>query len=353
MRTTRTPQASPRAGYSAIELAFSVTIFVVVLLSSLAMVDRDTHLARSALGIGAVENMAQEMLFELEKELVNATAKDTTTWLATAVGTGDTPITVGSTRGFPPQSELVIDRENGGREVVGYTTWDFGAGTFTGLDRGLECTSDTGHGDNSSVFWNGWAQVLDVQPAPGVALLNTNQALEPTGGVFYRGAGTGFAYRVPIDINDPVDGTNYLSGDDITWGAVLNGQDPLDCDMALYFAPRAVISEVTTGDDINRDGDTADVFDLGQIRRVIWNYRDPNAQTLDIGLGPTAILQERCNYGGDLDADGFGDPIFLWNDNNRQLHVRVFIVGQSVADVPVVRQVESIIYLRNTPEVEN
>jgi hypothetical protein len=62
------------------------------------------------------------------------------------------------------------------------------------------------------------------------------------------------------------------------------------------------------------------------------------------------VLQERCNRGGDLDGDGFDDPLFLWDPMARRLHVRIFVLGNGVEEMPLVRRVESVIYLRNDPE---
>ena len=63
------------------------------------------------------------------------------------------------------------------------------------------------------------------------------------------------------------------------------------------------------------------------------------------------MLQEQCNWGGDLDADGYDDPIFLWDKDRRQLRLRIFIIGRSVDDIPIVRKVESLMFLRNKQEL--
>ena len=114
--------------------------------------------------------------------------------------------------------------------------------------------------------------------------------------------------------------------------------------------PRFTYLESASGDDLNNDGDTVDVFEVGQIRRRIWDATDPTVPPADLGLGPTNILQEQCNWGGDLDGDGFNDPIFLWDRDSRQLHIRLFILGRSNSDVPIVREVQSLVFLRNEPE---
>jgi len=98
---------------------------------------------------------------------------------------------------------------------------------------------------------------------------------------------------------------------------------------------------------VNHDGDETDVFDVGQIRAHTWDSADPAVPASDIGLGPASVLQERCNAGGDLDGDGFDDPIFLWDPARRRLHVRLYVLGRTGGEVPAVRKVESMIFMRN------
>ena len=90
---------------------------------------------------------------------------------------------------------------------------------------------------------------------------------------------------------------------------------------------------------------------MGQIRRLSWDATDPTGQVDDVGLGPTVLLQEQCNWGGDLDGDGFDDPIFLWDKDTNQLHVRLFVLGWAMKQMPIVREVDSVMFLRNEPEL--
>lgn len=90
-----------------------------------------------------------------------------------------------------------------------------------------------------------------------------------------------------------------------------------------------------------------DVFDVGQLRRRTWDTTQPGVPGDDLGLGATIVLQEQCNWGGDLDADGFDDPIFLWNSETRELAIRLFVVNETVEGLPIVRRVEALAYLRN------
>ena len=106
-----------------------------------------------------------------------------------------------------------------------------------------------------------------------------------------------------------------------------------------------------TGDDLNGDRDTDDVFDVGQLRRSCWDTDDPSSQPSSLGMGPANVLQERCNWGGDLDGDGFDDPIFLWDPATRELRVRLFVIGMTLDQIPLVRRVEAAQFLRNEQEL--
>ena len=61
-----------RAGYTLLEVTIAATLFVVIFLASITLIERDRRLSRSALQISQVELMAQDMLFGLEQELANA-----------------------------------------------------------------------------------------------------------------------------------------------------------------------------------------------------------------------------------------------------------------------------------------
>ena len=76
----------------------------------------------------------------------------------------------------------------------------------------------------------------------------------------------------------------------------------------------------------------------------------PNKAASELGMGPSNILQERCEWGSDLNGDGFEDPIFLWDRGSRRLQISLFILGRTNADQPIVRQVQSVLFLRNIPE---
>ncbi|MEM7518667.1 MAG: hypothetical protein AAF368_17310, partial [Planctomycetota bacterium] len=141
--------------------------------------------------------------------------------------------------------------------------------------------------------------------------------------------------------------TDFLDGINLRWGATVNGASTLDGYHSVQFIPSLQISEAASGDDINRDGDRLDVFDVGQLRRFTWDASDPDVAREDLGLGPNTILQESGAWGSDLDGDGFEDPMFFWDEDSRRLQIRLFVLGRTRADTPIVRRVESTVFLRN------
>lgn len=337
-------KTTPRSGYSIIELVVATTLFAVVLLSSMALMERDAHLSRSTLSITAVEDQSTQMLYRIERELAVGlidTPRAVLTSQLDAVETGQ--IAVASTLGFPPSGSLLLSRGQPNEEVVSYSGLGAGGSSFATLVRGEACTQPQTHSINMEILWLGLAEPIADQAAPPASSFD-GVANEEGTGVFFRGRGAGISYRVPVD---PTGGTNYLDGEDIQWGATVGAASMTSGWVCIEFVPRTTVSEAETGDDINGDGDAVDVFDVGQLRRRIWDTSNPGGPVEDLGLGPTAIFQERCNWGGDLDGDGFDDPLFLWDPARRQLHVRLFLIGRGVKDMPITRRVESVMFLRN------
>lgn len=339
--------AHTRAGFTVIELALAGTILAVVLMSIVSVTMRDETLSRSAISVGVAETRAQEMLAVIEKELAHARGASPRANVTQTLGAGDTgALVVDSTLGFPDTGYVLIDRGGANVERVRYTALEATRTRFVGLERAVACTNGTTHTTGADVLWGGLAEPIAIQTNPAASLYD-GVARESTGNVFYRGDGTGFSYRLPTD---PTGGTNYMVGGDVRWGAVVNGAPTLDGWAALYFEPRETFDENATQQDLNKDGDTTDVFDVGQIRKRTWSTSAPNTPVRELGLGPTVVVQERCRPGSDLDGDGTNDPVFLWDATLRRLHVRLFVLGSSSSNRPIVRKVESTIFLRNEPD---
>lgn len=354
MRTRRTLSAA-RLGTTILELVMATSILVIILLSVFAVIERDSSLARSTLGITVAEMRAQQMLRRLQGDLADARGANPIASITTpldAVSTDE--LVVDWTLGFPDSGTLLLDRGTANEERIRYSGLSADRTRFLGLERGVDCTTGVTHAAGGELLWGGLAEPLALQQNPPAGTFD-GIANEPGGPVFFRGDGTGFSYRVPVDPDNNVP-PNYLDGDELRWGAWIrsgpNGALAPSTDgwSAIVFVPVFEVREDETGDDINHDGDTEDVFDLGQIRRRSWSTADPTVPVFDLGLGPTAVLQEQCNHGGDLDGDGFDDPIFLWDREQRRLHVRLFILGRTVRNQPIVRRVDSMIFLRNEPE---
>ncbi len=333
-----------------VELIISFSIMATLLLSVFAVIQRDTHLANSTLGISLAEMKAQQMLRKIETELANARGANPIAQLTSTLNAGSTnDIHVDSTLGFPNSGILLIDRGNGSEERLSYSGLNAAGDEFLDLVRGLQCTEDNDHAAANLILWAGLAEPIALQVNPPAEMWD-GRANEMTGPVFFRGDGHGFSYRIPVDPTNSVP-PNYLNAEDqLQWGHDLGGptEEAWAC---LYYEPKFVYDESITGDDLNNDGDMLDVYDVGQIRRRIWNTTDPGAVPSELGLGPSNILQERCNWGSDLNGDGFEDPIFLWDRESRRLHVRLFILGRTNVDMPIVREVQSLVFLRNEPEI--
>jgi len=337
---------SRRRGFTLTEVVIASAILVVVMLSIFGLVQRDSQLAQSTLGISVAEMKAQQMLRTIEGELADARGANPIAALAADLAPDEAgAIEVDSTLGFPDQGLLLLGRGSASEERVSYSSLGAGLISFVGLTRGQQCTDTGAHPRGSELIWAALAEPIELQDDPPPMLWD-GVAMEPMGPLFFRGDGTGFSYRSPVD---PTGSTppNYLNGDDLMWGAEIGGVGTLDGWAALVFERSLSVSEAACGEDLNNDGDELDLFDVGQIRRRIWNTAEPGADPFLLGLGPRNIIQEQCNWGGDLDGDGFDDPIFLWDKQARRLHVRLFVIGRTVANIPIVRRVESMIFLRN------
>ncbi len=343
MRTNRN-RSLDRAGFTLIELAIAAAVLSVILLIGFGVVIRENRTASSTMAIAVAETHAQDTLNGLKSHLTDARGELPHALVVTALDhAGTTSLTVDSTLGFPDQGILLVDRGTPHVERIFYSSLGPVRTSFLALARGVQCTTAHAHPAGTSVLWAGLGQAVALTGTPPPDEYD-GRALEAEGQVYFVGDGTGFSYRVPTD---PLGGNDVLADGAIRWGAIAGGRPTLDGWSALVFVPRRLLDESEVHTDINHDGDENDLFDVGQIRARSWNTADPAVPASDIGLGPPVILQERCHAGGDLDGDGFADPIFLWEPVQRRLHVRLFVLGRSAGSVPTVRKVESTIFLRN------
>jgi len=337
-----------RSGYSLLELTFSVSIYALILLTTLGMLERDTHLSQSVLSTSHVEQMAQELIYRLKGELANAQGANPMAIVTADLGDMETQILrVDSTLGFPNTGTLILDRGTNSEERIQYAELEDTEEFFVSLARGEQCTDQHAHAPGTELIWAGLAEPLAQQESPSPDQYD-GRTMGILGPVYFRGDGTGFSYRKPVD---PAGGLDVMVGDKLKWGSVVNNVPTLDGWSALAFQPRYTFSEVQTDRDLNHDGDKLDVFDVGVIGRRRWVSGDASWTTDEINMGPAAVLQEQCSWGSDLDSDGFDDPIFLWDKDTRQLQIRLFVVGGVSTGNPIVRKVESTIFLRNEVEI--
>jgi hypothetical protein len=323
------------------ELSIGLAIVTVLMLSVTSAVQREAGSLSSTIRRTDVERRARTMIDRIEAELEYAQAASPTAWLTAALGSGGGEVEVSDVRGFPDRGTLLIGAGTAGEERLDYRALASGPDRFATLARGAQCTAATAHAEGDAVLWAGMATALDDQTAPPAAQWD-GISREQNGQVFFRGDGSGFSYRVPTDADGDGD---VFDGETITWGAVVAGTPTNDGWTAVYFEPAAVISELARGFDLNGDGDLDDVFDLGRIRLRSWDIFTGDAS--DVALSTPVALQEQCNWGGDLDADGFADPIFLWMPNSGRLRIRLFLLTTGEHERSEVRTIEAVHFLRN------
>src|SRR5262245_46300443 len=179
---------SRRSGGMLVETLIAVSLFTVVLLSSLAMVESGRRFSNSTMQITTVEDLAQQMLFRMEHELASAAGCTPRFSLPGPLAAGETAsMTVSSNVGFPPRGTLVLDRGTAREERIAYTDLA-GTGQFTGLLRGQQCTNASDHpgDDGTDHLWAGLAEPLADQLAPSPDEYD-GIALEEGQPVYFRG----------------------------------------------------------------------------------------------------------------------------------------------------------------------
>lgn len=334
-----------QTGFTLVEAIFAAMLVSIVVMGSIMLLSHDMQVSRGSINVQVAQNQAQTLIYSLEKELSNARGERPVATLTSALGSGaGGSITLDLTAGMPPVGMVTIDRGTTSAEHIAYNTLAADGVTLSGLTRGVQCTTAVAHAQNAEVLWSGLAELLALSGSPPPDLYD-GRALESTGPIYFRGDGTGLSYRMPTD---PTGGHDYFANGQLQWGAEVAETPMLTGWCALCFVPVTTYSEATLGIDINHDGDTTDVFDIGQIHRWRWDTSNPSVGVSDVAIGPSVVMQEHCKYGSDLDGDGFGDPIFLWDPVSGRLHLRLFVLGQNSQGRPTVRRVESMVFLRNS-----
>jgi len=327
-----------------VELTISLAVTSLILATVAISMSREARGLSEMANRDAEEQRVSEMLGRIENTLRFASGANPQAFLSGNLSAGQTAgMNVDTTLGFPAFGVLLLEPGTGAEERIAYDRINPVAQRFEELDRGAQCGSASLHPKNQIVRWAGMATPIENQlnPPPGTF---DGLCLEPTGGVFFRGDGTGFSFRVPTD---PGGGEDFLENGAVRWGATIDGQPTLDGWSALYYQEVGELLKAQAGADLNGDGDRIDIFDLGRIRMISWNAFAAGQEMTDVAMCPPIVLQERCNWGSDLDGDGFDDPLFMWEPETGCLHVRLFLAAGTVNGRQSVREIESILYLRN------
>lgn len=344
MRSDQARAALRSGGFTLIELAISMAILSTIMVFMTVHLQREARGLRELQSVSNQERVVQDLLTKIETQLDFAQGVVPVAALASALPGGETfVVDVDRTDGFPDVGMLLLNAGNAAEERIAYTDMDPVDGALLQLTRGALGGAPRNHGSGAIVLWASSASVLTEQVAPPAGSFD-GQSRELLADLFFRGDGTGFSYRVPVD---PTGGTNYLGALGVRWGAVVGGRPTEDGRACIYFEPVAQITEAARNFDFNNDGDLADAFDLGRIRQRSWDAVDGDNGSSDLPLCPPIILQERNAWGSDLDNDGFEDPIFLWTSASGRLRIRLFAIVGTVNQAEIVKRYETVLHLRN------
>ena len=332
------PDRTCRRGMTLIEVLISTTILTLVMTAAVVGVQREARGLSERVGSGTRERLIQELVQKIESRLEFAAAALPDGTLLQDFG-GGSGMWIDSTLGFPPIGSVLVDPGTSHQERLGYRGLDALEHVLFINEEGLDCTEPSSHAKGAHVLWTGSATAIENQENP-LENQYDGEASGAFGTVFYRGDGTGFSFRVPTD---PEGGSQYFDTKGVRWGATVAGKATTQGWASIFWLPVHTYSEKTLGRDINSDGDRLDEFQVGRLHYTAWNAFENDVESTHVGLCPPIVLQEKCNHGGDLDGDGFDEPIFLWNPLDSSLHVRLTILTSEGG----LETVQTTVFLRN------
>lgn len=148
-------------------------------------------------------------------------------------------------------------------------------------------------------------------------------------------------YQIPVDLDG--DGTVFVTGtENVEYGFELGGM-PRNGSVTYSFVATETVSELALGRDLNGDGDSADVFDLGHMAKVMTDIDAGRTLTWKRG---NWLVQPSGAYGGDIDGDGDDDPIFEQLGNHR-LRISLWSLGVDPRIAPRLANSRSSVYAVN------
>ena len=330
-----------RSGFSLLGILIGLSTLALFMSGMLFALHAEITRGQDSVKDSFAESRINDLFSRMERELVRSRVVIPNTYLTQALTATAQRARVGSTVGFPNEGTLLLGPGQARQERIRY---DFDAGDpteFAGLERSSRCAVPSMHPRGTLVLWANTARLVANQGTPAAHEYD-GISQEPFGPRFYRGDGTGIAFQTTVPPADANLTDGRAAQEDGKAGAPAT-----KAELALLrFVPVATLTEANRGFDFNRDGDYEDSFDLGSIHL---RSRDPNApkRTTDIALCPPMVLQETCNPAADMDGDGFEDPMFLFDETTGRLRVRLFVLAGAIQDIPVIRRIETRIYVRN------
>ncbi len=165
------------------------------------------------------------------------------------------------------------------------------------------------------------------------------------------------SFRVPVDHDGDGDVLSDNVNLDIQWGAQREEVDLAGKTVEILGAT-TIFRYVVTGSfsedgrvDLNRDGDTTDIFDVGRIEKIYAGgattaYSGVPAVTYSQIVTPMvdSVVRLQGQMVGDIDNDGQPDPIF-WQDGST-IRIILFLAKTGETE-PLMVKVETAVELRN------
>lgn len=326
-----------------VEMVVAAGILAALLLAALRAMDSSRSMLATSTARVDAGRKTRTLLDRLRAETARAMVEVPRTFSVATIAPNQTGLSAVDLDGFPPTGAAVLEPASASRELVMYDSRT--TSRLEGLLRGAGCGSPSAHTVSSEVHWAGAATVLTDRFSPPPTALD-GWSVAPSGGpaLPFRGTGTGVCFRVPTD---PAGAEDYLDGTDVRWGTRIREADLADGYAAFAFEPLSLFDETESNVDVNSDGDLSDKFDVGRIVLWKWSAGAPADNPLSVPIGPSTVLQERCNWGADLNGDGFDDPIFLWDPLTQSLTVNLSTLVPVAGEQPQILRASVVLFLRN------